>query len=200
MKLNAATKVGALVLVVVLAAPAVSRWATATVSVPFERVRLATMTRGNLVRDVSVQGRVVAAVRPTLYATGRRIQPLDGTHPLGMRFSTREEISDYLDELIETCGDGFKIIRTWTVLDWCTNNVILSNDLGEDNIQVIKVVDSTPPTVRLERSGATWVAVVSDAGGLQQVDQSEQLVLPLDERREHEGFTSRKSRTALGPG
>jgi HlyD family secretion protein len=39
------------------------------VSVPFERVRTATVTRGNLVRDVSVQGRVVAAVRPTLYAT-----------------------------------------------------------------------------------------------------------------------------------
>ena len=38
-------------------------------SVPFERVRTATVTRGNLVRDVSVQGRVVAAVRPTLYAT-----------------------------------------------------------------------------------------------------------------------------------
>jgi HlyD family secretion protein len=39
------------------------------VSVPFERVRTATVTRGDLVRDVSVQGRVVAAVRPTLYAT-----------------------------------------------------------------------------------------------------------------------------------
>lgn len=53
----------------VAAAPAVQRWANATVSVPFERVRTATVTRGNLVRDVSVQGRVVAAVRPTLYAT-----------------------------------------------------------------------------------------------------------------------------------
>ena len=53
----------------VLVAPSVKRWANATVSVPFERVRTATVTRGNLVRDVSVQGRVVAAVRPTLYAT-----------------------------------------------------------------------------------------------------------------------------------
>ena len=50
-------------------APSVKRWANATVSVPFERVRTATVTRGDLVRDVSVQGRVVAAVRPTLYAT-----------------------------------------------------------------------------------------------------------------------------------
>jgi HlyD family secretion protein len=39
------------------------------VSVPFDRIRTATVTRGDLVRDVSVQGRVVAAVSPTLYAT-----------------------------------------------------------------------------------------------------------------------------------
>ena len=54
---------------IVFVAPSVKRWADATVSVPFERVRTATVTRGDLVRDVSVQGRVVAAVRPTLYAT-----------------------------------------------------------------------------------------------------------------------------------
>jgi HlyD family secretion protein len=54
---------------IVFVAPSVQRWANATVSVPFERVRTATVTRGDLVRDVSVQGRVVAAVRPTLYAT-----------------------------------------------------------------------------------------------------------------------------------
>ena len=59
----------AAVALVIVAAPAVQRWANATVSVPFERVRTATVTRGNLVRDVSVQGRVVAAVSPTLYAT-----------------------------------------------------------------------------------------------------------------------------------
>ncbi len=50
-------------------APAVERWATATVTVPLDRLRLAEVTRGDLVRDVSVQGRVVAAVSPTLYAT-----------------------------------------------------------------------------------------------------------------------------------
>ena len=54
---------------IVFVAPSVKRWANASVSVPFERVRTATVTRGDLVRDVSVQGRVVAAVRPTLYAT-----------------------------------------------------------------------------------------------------------------------------------
>jgi HlyD family secretion protein len=49
--------------------PSFQRWANATVSFPYERVRVATVTRGDLVRDVTVQGRVVAAVSPTLYAT-----------------------------------------------------------------------------------------------------------------------------------
>ena len=52
-----------------VALPVVQRWANATVSVPADRVRTATVTRGDLVQDVSVQGRVVAAVSPTLYAS-----------------------------------------------------------------------------------------------------------------------------------
>lgn len=52
-----------------LAVPVVQRWANATISVPADRVRVATVTRGDLVQDVSVQGRVVAAVSPTLYAS-----------------------------------------------------------------------------------------------------------------------------------
>lgn len=49
--------------------PAVSRWAGASITVPMDRLRIATVTRGDLVRDVSVEGRVVAAVSPTLYAS-----------------------------------------------------------------------------------------------------------------------------------
>jgi HlyD family secretion protein len=51
-----------------IAIPVVNRWANATVTVPLERLRIAEVTRGDLVRDVSVQGRVIAAVSPTLYA------------------------------------------------------------------------------------------------------------------------------------
>ena len=61
--------VAALIALIVLAAPSVQRWANATVSVPMERVRTAVVQQGDLVRDVSVQGRVVAAVSPTLYAS-----------------------------------------------------------------------------------------------------------------------------------
>ena len=48
--------------------PALTRWATASVTVSAERLRIATVERGDLVRDVSVQGRIVAAISPTLYA------------------------------------------------------------------------------------------------------------------------------------
>ncbi len=49
--------------------PGLQRWSQAGASVVRERLRLATVSRGDFVRDVSVQGRVVAAVSPTLYVT-----------------------------------------------------------------------------------------------------------------------------------
>ncbi len=63
---------GAGVLVILLAIwlvmPSVQRWAGSSISVPLDRLRLAEVTRTDLVRDVSVQGRVVAAVSPSLFA------------------------------------------------------------------------------------------------------------------------------------
>ena len=67
----------AAIALIVLAAPSVQRWANATVSVPYERVRTAVVQRGDLLRDVSVQGRVVAAVSPTLYASASGTITLD---------------------------------------------------------------------------------------------------------------------------
>ena len=49
--------------------PTLARWSSADHSVSIDRVRLATVTRGDFVRDVSVQGRIIAAVSPTLYST-----------------------------------------------------------------------------------------------------------------------------------
>ena len=55
------------------------------------------------------------------------------------------------DEKIFPCGDNitgvFEIIRTWTVIDWCTGNIIVTGVGGEDNVQVIKVVDIVPPVI-----------------------------------------------------
>jgi len=52
--------------------PTAQRFMSADRSVPLERLRLATVSRGDFIRDVAVRGRVVAAVKPTVYA------PADG--------------------------------------------------------------------------------------------------------------------------
>lgn len=51
-----------------LVIPSLQRWAGSSISVPKERLRVAVVERADLVRDVSVQGRVVAAVSPSLFA------------------------------------------------------------------------------------------------------------------------------------
>jgi HlyD family secretion protein len=58
---------GALLLLIVLAV-LVRNWISAEVSVPIERVRIAEVTRGPFIRDISAQGTVVAAISPTLFA------------------------------------------------------------------------------------------------------------------------------------
>ncbi|HEY5776855.1 MAG TPA: HlyD family efflux transporter periplasmic adaptor subunit [Xanthomonadales bacterium] len=67
-KLWIVTAALALVLAAWMILPSVQRWAGSSVSVPMDRLRVATVTRTDLVRDVSVQGRVVAAVSPSLFA------------------------------------------------------------------------------------------------------------------------------------
>ena len=54
-------------------APSASRWSKAEQSIALDRVRLATISQGDFTRDISVLGRVVAAVSPTVYS------PADGT-------------------------------------------------------------------------------------------------------------------------
>jgi HlyD family secretion protein len=55
-------------LLLALAVPTLGRWLGASQSISAERVRVAEVHRGTLVRDVAVQGRMVAAISPTLYA------------------------------------------------------------------------------------------------------------------------------------
>ncbi len=49
------------------------------------------------------------------------------------------------DDTLYTCGNNFKIVRTWSVLNWCTGEIILKDNYGNDNQQVIRVHDTTPP-------------------------------------------------------
>jgi HlyD family secretion protein len=85
---------------------ALSTWLSAEASVSGDRIRTAVVERGDLVRDLNVQGRVVAAVSPTLYspATGTvtlAVQPGDSVEleQVLATVDSPELRSQYLQEL-----------------------------------------------------------------------------------------------------
>ena len=78
------------------------------------------------------------------------------------------------DNILTTCGDNFKIIRTFVVLNWCTNTVVTEDINGDDNVQVIKITDATAPT--LSRAGFTVSANVFGTGS--QPCRSQAFLLP----------------------
>jgi hypothetical protein len=46
----------------------------------------------------------------------------------------------YTDTRINVCGATYKILRKWTILDWCTTAIL-------EEYQIIKVLDEDPPIV-----------------------------------------------------
>ncbi|HYK04353.1 MAG TPA: efflux RND transporter periplasmic adaptor subunit [Thermoanaerobaculia bacterium] len=65
-----------LLIVAAVVFPAVRRWFVAEKSVDAKTIRLATVSRGDLLRDISVQARVVASLSPTLFSPGQGIVSL----------------------------------------------------------------------------------------------------------------------------
>jgi len=59
-----------------IASPALLRWARAERAVDASTLRLGTVVRGDLVRDLTVQARVVASLSPTLFSAGQGIVSL----------------------------------------------------------------------------------------------------------------------------
>jgi HlyD family secretion protein len=59
----------AIIVLIALAAPSIKRMLSAEASVSASRLAFSTVERGPFVRDIAAEGRVVAAVSPTLYAT-----------------------------------------------------------------------------------------------------------------------------------
>jgi len=82
-----------LVVIALLCAPVVARLMSADSSASTARLRIAEVKRGNLTRDVSVQGKVVAAVSPTLYARNA------GTVTLDVRAGDKVKKGDVLAEI-----------------------------------------------------------------------------------------------------
>lgn len=54
----------------------------------------------------------------------------------------------------ETCGSGTKIVRTWTIVDWCDANI------EKSGIQTIEIKDITAPKI-LKRQGDDFVEITT---------------------------------------
>ncbi|MFT7289387.1 MAG: HlyD family secretion protein [Halieaceae bacterium] len=80
-------------LVTMFAYPAIERWSSAGLTLDASRLRLATVERGAFVRDVSVQGQIVAAVRPVLFS------PEDGRVTTLVRSGDKVAVGDLLAEV-----------------------------------------------------------------------------------------------------
>jgi len=48
--------------------------------------------------------------------------------------------ADFTDQIIDACSGSYKIIRKWTVLNWCTSEL-------KEGVQIIEVEDKTAPTI-----------------------------------------------------
>ena len=70
---------GILIVVLALAWPSISRWTSTECSFDRNRLRFAQVTRGTLVRDLAVSGRIIASSYPSLYS------PEEGTVKLSVR-------------------------------------------------------------------------------------------------------------------
>lgn len=64
---------------------------------------------------------------------------VDGAPILNGSFCNLSAI--YNDLEVPICGGSYKIMRTWTVFDWCTGNT------DTIDVQVIEILDTTPPVV-----------------------------------------------------
>ncbi|MBK8968297.1 MAG: hypothetical protein IPM36_16850 [Lewinellaceae bacterium] len=67
--------------------------------------------------------------------------------PLGPTTGTCELQTAYVDQVLPVCDGTYKILRTWTVYDWCLPTSPTPPANPAYFIQVIKVVDETGPTI-----------------------------------------------------
>ena len=126
-----------LALVLVLGST-LSTWMSAEASVSAERIRTAVVNRGDLVRDLNVQGRVVAAVSPTLYS------PATGTVSLEVLPGDSVTIGQVL-ATIDSPEVRSEFLQEQSTLD------SLSAELEREKIQARKAQVTSQQTIDLAR-------------------------------------------------
>jgi hypothetical protein len=74
--------------------------------------------------------------------------PVSGGYPKWTTVGCAEVAASYHDQVFEDVDDAcFKIIRHWTVLDWCTFDLNLPATV-RNHQQIIKVIDTERPTAK----------------------------------------------------
>lgn len=72
----------------------------------------------------------------------------------------------YEDILIPVCGNHYKVLRTWTVVDWCTGQISTEN-------QIIKIEDTEAPTFNYPDT--LWVSSNSDCETMALIPSAENI-------------------------
>jgi|GEM_PF-5759511 len=68
----------------------------------------------------------------TDYAANNALtDPANTGFPLGVSNTACMYNYDYEDEILASCGTSFKIVRTWTILDWCTGQLVTTDADGD---------------------------------------------------------------------
>lgn len=68
--------------------------------------------------------------------------PTLGGYPIYPNGTLCEINATYQDQKIDICPNSFKVLRHWSVLDWCTGRL-------EQAYQIIKILDKRPPAVTI---------------------------------------------------
>ncbi|MCZ2339506.1 MAG: T9SS type A sorting domain-containing protein [Chitinophagales bacterium] len=76
--------------------------------------------------------------------------PATGGYPTWTSIGCSQVAASYRDEVYEVVPDAcFKILRYWTVIDWCTHD-LTDESTVRNHIQVIKVVDTEKPKINCQ--------------------------------------------------
>ena len=144
----------AAVVAVLLAWPAVDRWFSADRSVARERLRFGRVERGDLEHTVAVEGRVVAASRPTLYSTA------DGI--VSIRVAEGERVSEgNVLAVVESPELESRLRQERAIAD------ALASDLGRIELEVRQQ--------NLENEQAVELGEVRSAAAARLVDRNQRL-------------------------
>lgn len=63
-----------------------------------------------------------------IVSQGLQAWPLIAGMPIGCNIS-----ADYDDDKIPVCDGTYKVRREWSIIDWCTGNVIVHNQIIKSN-------------------------------------------------------------------